>query len=600
MPTHRRRTSALGLTFALTITLALLSAPPGYTRQGDQGGGAPQDPPRGKSGERDMRGETPDPCQQARTPGGEAKGLHERCESAGGGGGAARGDFNGDGIADLAVGVPFEDQNGVGGVGGVNVIYGSADGLTSSGDQFLDATTFGLPYEAGDHFGWALASGDFNGDGKSDLAIGVPDAGAGRVLLIDGSETGLDTATARELELLGTGSVYSGRLSSGSAGEALVWADFNGDGFGDLAVGIPGRGFIACNLAAGTYASVGEVEVYYGGGNGLTQFGAQRFRQGDLCEINPGESVGGQRAGHERFGSSLAAGNFNGDTSNGRPVSDLVIGVPFDSGSKGAVHIIPGSSRAGLRAAGAQTLSQDTPGVGGAAEDGDQFGRSLAVGDFNADLRDDLAVGAPFEDLANNAAADAGAVHVLFGSFSSGEMVTTEGSLFVSQSALAGVTVEAGDRFGWALAVGRFDADGFEDLAVGVPGEDHGAIKDAGTVQVLYGSLDGPSLTRVQHWHQDKGNVPDLAEAGDQFGYALSAWNYGKGAQSDLAIGVPFEDLTSSNGAQVADAGAVIVVYGTSAGLDATAASQAQLWHQDVSGVNDAAQSGDRFGHSLY
>src|SRR5687768_10119948 len=55
----------------------------------------------------------PDPCEQLMTPAGKADGLHRRCEGAGGGGGAAKGDFNGDGIADLAVGVPYEDQDGV-------------------------------------------------------------------------------------------------------------------------------------------------------------------------------------------------------------------------------------------------------------------------------------------------------------------------------------------------------------------------------------------------------------------------------------------------------------------------------------------------------
>ncbi|MFN2511025.1 MAG: FG-GAP repeat protein, partial [Pyrinomonadaceae bacterium] len=260
----------------------------------------------------------------------------------------------------------------------------------------------------------------------------------------------------------------------------------------------------------------------------------------------------------------------------------------------GLVHIIPGSQN-GLRGESAQTLDQNTPGIGGGAEDGDQFGRSLAVGDFQADLRDDLAIGVPFEDLMSNTQADAGAVHVLFGSFNSGEMVTTEGDMFISQAELSGVSVEAGDRFGWSLAVGRFDSDFQEDLAIGSPGEDINAIVDAGIVNVLYGSTFGPSLTGAQTWHQDTANIPDSADTGDHFGYALSAWNYGKSSQSDLAIGAPFEDV-----GQLADAGVVTVIYGTSTGLAATAANPAQLWHQDVSGINDVLQEGDRFGHALY
>src|SRR6187397_1023391 len=114
---------------------------------------------------RDEKPGPPDPCELALTPPGQAKGLHRRCESAGSAG-VARGDFNGDGRADLA---PYEDLDGVGAAGIVQVFYGSATGLTADGDQLLDIRTFGFALGSNDHFGWALAAGDFNGDGNSDL-----------------------------------------------------------------------------------------------------------------------------------------------------------------------------------------------------------------------------------------------------------------------------------------------------------------------------------------------------------------------------------------------------------------------------------------------
>jgi len=223
----------------------------------------------------------------------------------------------------------------------------------------------------------------------------------------------------------------------------------------------------------------------------------------------------------------------------------------------------------------------------------------LAMGDFNGDGRDDLAVGIPFEDLTSNTKADAGAVQVFFAG-SGGNVVTTSGSLFISQADLASGSVETGDRMGWALAVGDFDSDGRDDLAIGVPGEDVGAIVDAGLVAVLYGSSSGPSLTRMQNWTQDSTGVTDVAEPGDQFGYALSAWNFGSGGFSDLAIGVPFEDIVSaSTGTLQLDAGAVNVIYGNLTGLNATAIP-VDFWHQDSPGINDTAQPGDRFGNALY
>ena len=150
------------------------------------GGGAPIGQPA-----RDGHPGPPDPCELALTPEGQANGLHRRCEAAGSAG-VARGDFNADGFADLAIGVPYEDLDGINAAGIVQVFYGSASGLTATGDQLFDIRTFGFALGSDDHFGWALAAGDFNGDGNSDLAIGVPEyesTGSGNhglVLVIEG------------------------------------------------------------------------------------------------------------------------------------------------------------------------------------------------------------------------------------------------------------------------------------------------------------------------------------------------------------------------------------------------------------------------------
>src|SRR5207302_7476375 len=117
---------------------------------------------------------------------GKAKGHHKKQVARGGGSsGIVKGDFNGDGFADLAIGVPEKDTpSTVANSGAVIVIYGSADGLVAPPNlslipriQFWSQNSPGVPgaSEPSDHFGSALASGDFNGDGFSDLAIGAPD-----------------------------------------------------------------------------------------------------------------------------------------------------------------------------------------------------------------------------------------------------------------------------------------------------------------------------------------------------------------------------------------------------------------------------------------
>ena len=130
---------------------------------------------------------------------------------------------------------------------------------------------------------------------------------------------------------------------------------------------------------------------------------------------------------------------------------------------------------------------------------------------------------------------------------------------------------EADDQFGHALAVADFDADGFADLAVGVVGEDIGALASAGAVNLLPGSAAGLTAAGDQFWQQDSAGVLGVAAAGDQFGDALAAGDFDADGFADLAVGVFGE-----NQAALFDVGAVNILPGSAAGL--TAAGD-QRWY---------------------
>ena len=170
--------------------------------------------------------------------------------------------------------------------------------------------------------------------------------------------------------------------------------------------------------------------------------------------------------------SATAYGDFNGDG-----FDDLAVGAPGeDIGDKtdvGAVQVIYGTAN-GLDAAGNQLWHQNSPDIENSNENGDQFGFALAVGDFNGDGFDDLAVGSPHEDIGN--LADGGAVNVIYGS-PTGLSATFVKDQLWSQDA-PGTKHRSGktDHYGWAMAVADFNSDGFDDLAVGVPGNSAGDV----------------------------------------------------------------------------------------------------------------------------
>jgi hypothetical protein len=514
---------------------------------------------------------------------------------------SVRADFNGDGFSDLAVGLPSEDLT-VGSpaqtivdAGAVQVVYGSADGLAASGSamvqesELLHQETPGVldTPKPGEVFGAGIAAGDFNGDGRSDLAVAVPfeDGGAGGVHVFFGSTGGL--TVLRDQLLKATDFGVTGPLF-GDFEVALAWGNFDADRFGDLVVATP-------HVAVGGDAQAGAVHVIHGGSTGLNTARRQTWHQdllGALAQAEP----------NDHFGSSLAAADFDDDDRD-----DLAIGVRGETpdGSSvgnraGEVDVLYGAARSGLGATGAQVWSQGQ--MSGDRETDDQFGSALAAGDFNGDEKDDLAVGVPSEGLKRSSTVTdlrVGAVNVIYGSANVGLSNAVGGAViyaqFWHQDRDDGSAIEdegePEDRFGSALAAGDFDGDSRDDLAVGVPGEDVGTIAQAGAVNVIYGSDDGLHASGDEIFHQDRSGIEEDAEQNDAFGRTLTAWNFGNGDEDDLAVGVPAESTTTTL------AGLVHAIYGDSdSGLTS---SGSQLWTQDSEGVPDLAEFKDNFGHGF-
>ena len=383
-------------------------------------------------------------------------------------------------------------------------------------------------------------TGDLDGDGAPEVVVGLPSypgGGAVDVRFTAGGGTVL-TATSLGAWTPGAGDRF---------GAAVLVTELNGDRCADLVIGAPG------------HAGTGAVLLALGSPQG--------YRPADVSLVptptkKPGAEFGAAVTVFTSFDiqrdvAMLAVG-LPGYPVSGHPGAGAIVAYPVPGGVLGAPVVV----------------SQDTAGVAGTAETGDRLGSVLAPGGGF-----DLLAGMPREDVGG--LVDAGAVLSLTVHDS-----RWTGRAWTENSPTIPGVAEAGDNFG-AAVIGSgapFDIN-YEQMTIGVPGEDVGLRRDVGTaVTVIVSEPDGAATLLHQDGSYRGTPVPGTGESGDRFGSSLGL-AYGP-RRFELVVGIPGEDVGAS-----LDAGA-LVTFESGSGAPMT-----RLTEDDVAGGH--VEAGDRFAATM-
>lgn len=383
------------------------------------------------------------------------------------------GDLDGDGVSDIAVGAPNDDDGGSN-KGAVWILFLNADGTVSSHRKISDRLgRFNGVLDSGDGFGHSIAPiGDFDKDGVRDIAVGAlgdddggPNRGAFWLLFLNNNGT-----VKNHQKVSDTEGNFNGALD-----------DEDGFGHGITRVGdLDGDGTDELAAATGHITHEGVIWVLFMNADGTVR-NFQRITEDEGGFDGDLDPAGGGNGAADEFGHDLdALGDFDGDG-----VFDLIAGAPHDDDGgtdRGALYLLFLNPNGTVKTH--QKISQIEGSFMGALDDEDVFGHPPKnAGDLNGDGVIDLLVGAPFDDDGD---IDIGALWILF--LNEDGTVRDHEKVSQTQGGFTGM-LTSGDLFSHIVSsMGDLNGDGFSDFAVGAPADDDGG-DDRGAIWMMFTNL---------------------------------------------------------------------------------------------------------------
>lgn len=412
------------------------------------------------------------------------------------------GDINGDGVPDIAVGAP-RDDDGANDAGAIWLLYMNPDGTTKYHQKIsmVQGNFTGTLTSAGEFGSDIAVLGDVDGDNVSDLAVGARldsdggfQKGAVWVLFMNPNGTVKGYQKISDTQGGFTGTFYTNE----EFGEAVIGlGDWDGDHVPDLAVGSPGD-------SDGGFQRGAVWLLFLNADGTVKSYRKISDTQGNFSGILDNDAI---------FGHAIAVlGDIDGDN-----VPDLAVGEPNndDGGaggnSRGAVWILFMNADGTVKSH--QKISATQGNFSGVLDSLDLFGQSLrSVGDADGNGVPDLVVGSRDDD----GGANRGAVWLLY--LNADGTVKQHIKISDTEGDFSGI-LDNDDYFGWSVdALGDLDGDSILDLAVGAHWDDDGG-PNRGAVWVLF--LNGETLHKVYlpqivvNWGPDL-VVESLSAGGDQ------------------------------------------------------------------------------------